>query len=104
MLRADAQAAFDWLETKDGYERTLQVNVISTCWLGELFLPLLQKTARLPSPSSAPFKPHMSIVGSWVHFQASFPEKTEGKPLAVLNTKSRFVSSVCAGCMDLIGS
>lgn len=97
----DIAIGYDWKETKDGYERTLQVNVISTYWLGELLLPLLQKTASLPSPSSTILKPHMSIVGSFVHFLASFPEQNEEKPLAVLNDKSRFGAMVYFCCKSL---
>lgn len=58
--------------TKDGYELTLQVNNISTAYLANRILPLIEKTATThPDPD---FKPHLSIVSSDVHY--SIPDIT----------------------------
>lgn len=43
----------------------IQTNVIGTGLLGLLLLPLLEKTADLPAPTS--MKPHLTIVASEVH-------------------------------------
>ncbi|SCV69215.1 BQ2448_2235 [Microbotryum intermedium] len=61
-----AIATFKFSKTLDGWEESLQTNALSTGLLGLLLIPLLRKTAKLPSPSpeSSGFKPHLTIVGS----------------------------------------
>lgn len=53
--------------TPDGYEETIQVNVLATGLLAVLLLPLLGKTAQLPQPTEAvpaDLKPQLEIVSS----------------------------------------
>lgn len=51
--------------TKDGWEETLQVNVISTSYLAWLLLPKLSATAKLARPPGSPdLQPHLTISGS----------------------------------------
>ncbi|KAJ7058028.1 hypothetical protein C8F01DRAFT_1149228 [Mycena amicta] len=81
-----------WEETVDGWEKTLQVNVLTTGLLGVLLLPLLNKTATLPSalPDSTQIAPHLTITGSSAQFVAVFHEKKEQFGiLKALNTESR---------------
>lgn len=54
-------------QTPDGYEETIQVNVLATGLLAVLLLPLLGKTATLPKPADAlpsDLKPQLEIVSS----------------------------------------
>ncbi|KAI5481408.1 hypothetical protein MNV49_004164 [Pseudohyphozyma bogoriensis] len=82
-------ASFEsWSVTKDGWERSLQVNDISTGLLAVSLLPVLAKTAK---NSSDEFKPAMTIVGSEVHMWSAFKEKaTPGSILAALNDEDAF--------------
>ncbi|KAF7371273.1 ATP-dependent DNA helicase PIF1 [Mycena sanguinolenta] len=48
-----------WQTTRDGWERTLQVNALSQGLLGILLLPLLHATATRPDAS-----PHLTFTGS----------------------------------------
>ncbi len=60
---------FNWRQTQDGWEETLQVNNLSTGLLGVLLLPTLAKSATLPAPEdSTPMKPHLSVVSSMGEF------------------------------------
>lgn len=52
----------DWVTTPEGWEDTLQVNVIATGLLALLALPKLAATADLPGNDG--FKPHLVIVAS----------------------------------------
>ncbi|GAA5824825.1 hypothetical protein JCM11251_005359 [Rhodosporidiobolus azoricus] len=71
-----AVAGFSYGKTDDGHERMIQVNVTSTGLLAIELLPLLLKTADLPTPPGADnLKPHLSIIASDVHFVAAFEER-----------------------------
>ena len=51
--------------TADGFEETLQVNVLCTGYLARLLLPKLQGTSRLPRPNATSnLVPHLTIAGS----------------------------------------
>lgn len=66
ILNAGA-ARTKFTQTPDGYEETIQVNVLSTGLFAVLLLPLLDKTASLPQPSGAvpaQLKPQLEIVAS----------------------------------------
>ncbi|KAH8925294.1 NAD(P)-binding protein [Atractiella rhizophila] len=78
--------------TGDGYCVQTQVNAISTYWLGEMLLPLLQATAKLPNPPSAntQMKPHLCIVGSWMHYLVKATVRGEAKPITAMNSEKRF--------------
>lgn len=58
-------ATMKFSRTDDGFETTTQVNDLSTGLLALLALPLLNKTLKMtPIPTSADFKPHLTIVSS----------------------------------------
>ncbi len=75
-----------WDMTQDGYEMTLQTNVLSTTLLALLSLPKMRETVRKFAT-----RPRLVIVGSEVHFWAQFPEQSEAKAIAALNDKAKFV-------------
>ncbi len=75
--------------SEDGWERTLQINVISTCLLAILMLPKLRETAER-------FKvtPHLVVVTSDTHYWAKFEERNaEGGILKALNEEKTFNAS-----------
>ncbi|KAJ6464658.1 hypothetical protein C8R47DRAFT_69474 [Mycena vitilis] len=95
-----------WDVTCDGWEKTLQVNVLSTGLLGVLLLPLLQSATRLPPPhaDASQMPPHLTFTGSggdtlllifialftlwWLAlFLAKFAEKNAPNILQALNGK-----------------
>ncbi|KAJ6581906.1 hypothetical protein B0H19DRAFT_929440 [Mycena capillaripes] len=80
-----------WDVTPDGWEKTLQVNVLSTGLLGILLLPLLQSTTRLPPPhpDASQTPPHLTFTGSGALFLANFPEKSATKILQALNDEEK---------------
>ncbi|KAJ7470258.1 hypothetical protein FB451DRAFT_1339818 [Mycena latifolia] len=80
-----------WEVTKDGWEKTLQVNVLSTGLLGVLLLPLLQSTARLapPHPGALQTPPHLTITGSAAMALAFFPERSAPNILETLNDPAK---------------
>ncbi|KAJ7189041.1 hypothetical protein C8R46DRAFT_1206146 [Mycena filopes] len=82
---------WDWKATADGWERTLQVNALSTGLLAVLLLPLLQKTTKLPPPHPDALQtpPHLTITGSSVQFLPKFPERSAPNILAALNDEHK---------------
>nr|GAT59591.1 predicted protein [Mycena chlorophos] len=81
-----------WQVTGDGWENILQVNTLATGLLGVLLLPILQKTAGLPTPlPDAPkIAPHLTMTGSAAQFFADFPEmKLTSNLLKTLNDESK---------------
>ncbi|CCA72832.1 hypothetical protein PIIN_06768 [Serendipita indica DSM 11827] len=82
----------EWGVTTDGWENTLQINVLSTHLLTLLVHDKLVRTARLPPPKvGVNFKPHLVIVSSGVHLVAPFKDKNQANIFAALNTESRYV-------------
>lgn len=75
-----------WKTTPDGWEQTLQVNVIATGLLALLALPKLSATADLPGNTT---KPHLVIVASDVHEWAKFKQQDAPTLLAALNDESQ---------------
>lgn len=70
----------------DGWENTLQTNVISTCLLATLMLPQMRKT-------SARFQttPHLVVVTSDMHATAKFAERDAPEGiLKALNDEKKF--------------
>lgn len=58
-------ATYKWTRTEDGWESTLQTNVLAPGLLGALLLPLQAKTSALPvTDGMRPFAPHQTFVGS----------------------------------------
>ncbi|GAA5968607.1 hypothetical protein JCM11641_007693 [Rhodosporidiobolus odoratus] len=91
-----AVAAVKFKQTADGWEETLQVNDIATGLLAVELLPLLLKTAELPTPAGGDnLKPHLTIVASDIHYAAAFKERQavpykHSDYLAALNDKELF--------------
>ncbi|EXJ81926.1 hypothetical protein A1O1_07993 [Capronia coronata CBS 617.96] len=80
---------FSWSVVEDGWEQTIQVNVINTLLLGLALLPkLAQSKARYPDSS-----PHLEIVSSEVHRFTQFKEVNAPDIYARLNDEKAFVSS-----------
>lgn len=84
--------------SEDGWESTLQTNVISTCLLAVLMLPKMRETGER-------FKtlPHLVVVTSDVHYVAKFAERNAKNGLMkALNGQEKFdemercVSLLCA--------
>lgn len=79
-----------YVQSKDGWEETLQVNALSTLLLGVLLLPLLKASA----DASKPYKPHLSFVSSGTAWLIR-PEKlgnliNSESPLEDLNDAKNF--------------
>ncbi|KAJ7739827.1 hypothetical protein B0H16DRAFT_60132 [Mycena metata] len=82
---------WEWGTTVDGWERTLQVNVLATGLLALLLLPLLQATTKLdpPHPGASKTAPHLTITGSAGMFLAKWVERTGANLLETLNSESK---------------
>jgi len=82
---------FNYRQTVDGWETTLQVNHLATALLTLLLLPYVKK-----SPGSSP-TPRIVIVASEVHYLIpSMPEAESPSILEKLNDKEYCTSSVMA--------
>ncbi|KAG2187081.1 hypothetical protein INT44_003309 [Umbelopsis vinacea] len=70
--------------SNDGWEETLQVNVISTAYLSILLLPKLYATA-----DQYGVTPRLNITSSGIHLQAKLTKEmlAKGKPIEWLNTE-----------------
>jgi NAD(P)-dependent dehydrogenase (short-subunit alcohol dehydrogenase family) len=73
---------------EDGWERSLQVNCLSTTLLSLRLLPLLQHSKSKSSSTSV--LPHLVIVASDIHAIASFPERTAPNILHALNDREQW--------------
>ncbi|KAJ5713280.1 NAD(P)-binding protein [Penicillium malachiteum] len=82
-------ASVEYNVTPDGWERGLQVNVLSTALLSLKLLPLLLRTKEL-EPSS---RPHLTILTSDIHKLITFPERTEKAILTSLTNEEQWKSS-----------
>lgn len=92
LLENAAIATGKWTTTVDGWEVTTQTNVISTFMLATLLMPLLEKTAKLPSlKQGSHLRPHLVILASDIHINASFPQKTQPHVLTAMNDEAQFV-------------
>ncbi|KAL4959341.1 putative short-chain dehydrogenase [Aspergillus stella-maris] len=78
--------------TDDGWERTLQINVLSTALLSLILLPLLVHSSKT-APSSSADRPHLTIIASDAHRQAKFPERNSDNILHRLNEESQWAKS-----------
>ncbi|KAL4941690.1 hypothetical protein BDV06DRAFT_193998 [Aspergillus oleicola] len=76
----------------DGWESTLQVNVLSTALLSLELLPLLLQSSKA-APSASTSLPHLTIIASDVHLQAKFPERNFDNILNSLNDESQWAQS-----------
>lgn len=79
--------------TNDGWERGLQVNVLSTALLSLQLLPLLLRT-RERDPST---RPHLTLLASDIHKSIKFPERNSDRIFPVLNDPDQWKKSQGAG-------
>lgn len=86
-------ASLQWNLAPDGWERQLQVNVLSTTLLSLLLLPQLARSKKSVSQA----QPHLVLVGSDVHLDAKFSERSSENILAELNKKDTWEKSAAAG-------
>ncbi|KAJ6036967.1 retinol dehydrogenase 14 [Penicillium herquei] len=82
-------ASVEYNVTPDGWERGLQVNVLSTALLGLKLLPLLLRTKE-QDPST---RPHLTILTSDIHKSITFSEQNEKDILTSLNQEEQWKSS-----------
>ena len=74
-------------EVSEGWEQTIQVNVINTLLLGLLVLPKLRETKKTLTDSS----PHLEIVSSQLHRFTTFSEVNTPNIYDRLNDEKYFV-------------
>ncbi|KAI0126810.1 hypothetical protein BJ170DRAFT_734047 [Xylariales sp. AK1849] len=86
-------ASVEYAKTSDGWERGIQVNVLSTALLSLQLLPLLLQT-RTRHPSS---RPHLTILTSDIMKSIKFPERHDGNILRVLNEQDQWAKFQKAG-------
>ncbi|KAL2853592.1 hypothetical protein BJX68DRAFT_265060 [Aspergillus pseudodeflectus] len=87
-------ASVHWGNTVDGWERSLQVNVLSTTWLALELVPLLLKSRGKSASEEEPdWKPHLTILASDIHKSAHFTERDSENILAALNDHETWVKS-----------
>lgn len=80
-----------WAVTPDGWERRLQINVLSTALLSLKLLPLLHQTAE-EHPQDAQ-RPHLVLLTSDSHESVKFPERTADRIFSVLNDQDQWARS-----------
>lgn len=90
-------ASQEWNVSPEGWEETLQVNVLGTVLLGILCLPNLEETSTefYGRNDMEGRKPHLVFVGSDIHMDAHFPERHSppGTILQTLNKKENWEAS-----------
>ncbi|KAK6500122.1 hypothetical protein TWF481_010478 [Arthrobotrys musiformis] len=73
--------SMDWTVTGDGWEQTLQVNVLSTAYLSLLLVPKIRESY----DNSSTLMPALVIVTSDTHYWAHFKQrKAAGEELGIL--------------------
>ncbi|KAJ5291206.1 retinol dehydrogenase 14 [Penicillium angulare] len=92
-------ASAEYSTTHDGWERGIQVNVLSTALLSLKLLPLLLQTKeRDPS-----LQPHLVLLTSDIHKSINFSERNEKMVLSFLNREEQWKSSQTAGATERYG-
>lgn len=86
-------ASVEYAVTRDGWERGIQVNVLSTALLSLQLLPLLLQTKER-DPSA---QPHLAILTSDIHKSIKFPERYAEHILSVLNEEQQWKKSQATG-------
>jgi NAD(P)-dependent dehydrogenase (short-subunit alcohol dehydrogenase family) len=95
-------ASVQWKITGDGWERSLQVNVLSTAWLVLEMVPLLLRSrtkdtskdkARYKQEGNIDWKPHLTILASDIHKTARFTERDSESILKALNNRDIWAKS-----------
>ncbi|AEO62459.1 uncharacterized protein THITE_2140739 [Thermothielavioides terrestris NRRL 8126] len=83
-------ASSNFTATPDGWETSLQVNVLSTALLALHLLPLLQRRASNNQPEH---RPHLTILTSDIHATARFAERSNTPILTALNDRAQWARS-----------
>ncbi|KAJ5097479.1 hypothetical protein N7456_008200 [Penicillium angulare] len=92
-------ASVEYATTCDGWERGIQVNVLSTALLSLKLLPLLLQTKeRYPS-----LQPHLVLLTSDIHKSIIFSERNATSILSALNNKEQWKASQTAGPTERYG-
>lgn len=86
-------ASVEYAVTSDGWEKGIQVNVLSTALLSLQLLPLLLR-AKEQDPSA---QPHLAILTSDIHKSIKFPERYGDQILSILNEEQQWKTSQAAG-------
>ncbi|OQD60612.1 hypothetical protein PENPOL_c022G09612 [Penicillium polonicum] len=86
-------ASVEYAVTRDGWERGIQVNVLSTALLSLELLPLLLRTKERDPLA----QPHLAILTSDIHKSIKFPERNEKGILSILNGEEQWKKSQAAG-------
>lgn len=86
-------ASVEYAVTSDGWEKGIQVNVLSTALLSLQLLPLLLR-AKERDPSA---QPHLAILTSDIHKSIKFPKRYGDQILSVLNEEQQWKTSQAAG-------
>ncbi|CAI7626123.1 unnamed protein product [Penicillium discolor] len=92
-------ASVEYAVTRDGWERGIQVNVLSTALLSLELLPLLLRTKER-DPSA---QPHLALLTSDIHKSIKFPERNEQSILSILNGEEQWKKSQAAGATERYG-
>lgn len=82
-------ASQQWNLSPEGWERQIQVNVLSTALLSLLLLPQLIRTGKMIEGA----QPHLVLLGSDIHADAKFSERTSENILQELNKKDAWEKS-----------
>lgn len=88
-------ASVQFAMSGDGWEKGLQVNVLSTALLSLHLVPLLVRTQERDPSSSPP--PHLAFVTSDSHMTVKFPERHGDRILHVMNDVGQWEKSQAAG-------
>ncbi|KAJ5617970.1 NAD(P)-binding protein [Penicillium hordei] len=86
-------ASVEYAATRDGWEKGIQVNVLSIALLSLQLLPLLLRTKER-DPSA---QPHLAILTSDIHKSIKFPERYGDQILSVLNEEQQWQISQAVG-------
>lgn len=86
-------ASVEYAVTRDGWERGIQVNVLSTALLSLELLPLLLRTKERDPLA----QPHLALLTSDIHKSIKFPERNEKCILSILNGEEQWKKSQAAG-------
>lgn len=86
-------ASVEYATTSDGWERGLQVDVLSTALLSLSLLPLLLRM-RDRDPSA---RPHLAVLASDIHKSIKFPERSADSILSLLNSEEQWRKSQAMG-------
>ncbi|KAJ0425638.1 hypothetical protein BJY00DRAFT_184549 [Aspergillus carlsbadensis] len=102
-------ASVQWGTTGDGWERSLQVNVLSTAWLAVELVPMLLRSKEKSLPrdkamdeeeqrgGKSGWKPHLTILASDIHKSARFTEQDSENILSALNDHDTWAKSQALG-------